>query len=191
MIVYLNDIRGFFKNFNQLHVDTGSQESEQLQKYSFHTNAKKCHLDKNEFFFLSSLISAYSIKIKEENIKPVKIQVASKLVRDIQVFLHFANFYYHLIKGLSKIGIPLIFLLRIIAIVYSLDSPLKTFKKSKQEAKNTNIEVTKIGNTKITKDTTSKNLTKFKIAKTILLETASEVKHFLTSKAKQAFTNLK
>ena len=24
MIVYLNDIRGFFKNFNQLHVDTGS-----------------------------------------------------------------------------------------------------------------------------------------------------------------------
>lgn len=50
---------------------------------------------------------------------------------------------------------------------------------------------TKIGKDKRTKGKTSKNSTKSKIAKVILLGTAPEAKPFLISEAKQAFTQLR
>lgn len=48
-----------------------------------------------------------SIKIKEEKIEIVKTWLESKLVRDIEIFLGFANFYRRLMRNFSRIAAPI------------------------------------------------------------------------------------
>ena len=43
------------------------------------------------------------IKMEEERINAVKKWPESESVEDIQVFIGFANFYWHFIKGFSRI----------------------------------------------------------------------------------------
>ena len=50
--------------------------------------------------------------MKDEKIEVVKNWPKPKLMRDIQVFLGFANFYWRFIQGFSKIAGPLILVLR-------------------------------------------------------------------------------
>ena len=53
------------------------------------------------------------ICIEDERIKAVKQWPEPKLVRDIQVFLRFANFYWQFIQGYSCIAAPLTLILKI------------------------------------------------------------------------------
>ena len=55
------------------------------------------------------------------------------LIRDIQIFIGFANFYWRFIQNFSKIALSFIFLLK---ITESLDSFSKTFKIDDDEIVN-------------------------------------------------------
>lgn len=109
-------------------------------------------------------------------------------MREIQVFLHFANFNCRFIKGLSKISMLLTSILKTTAILSSLESTPETLGKSKKEAENMNIGGTNIGRVKLTKSKTSKIFTKSKVANITLLRTAAEARLFLTAESKRAFT---
>lgn len=50
--------------------------------------------------------------MEEKRIKAMKNYKKPKLVKDIQVFLRFANFYQRFIKDFSKIATPLILILK-------------------------------------------------------------------------------
>ena len=50
--------------------------------------------------------------MEEERIDAVKKWPEPQSVRDIQVFIGFANFYLHFIKGFSKIAAPLTAMLK-------------------------------------------------------------------------------
>lgn len=56
---------------------------------------------------------AQGISIKEDRIEAVKTWAEPKSLRDIQIFLEFANFYQYFIQGFSKIAMPLISMLKI------------------------------------------------------------------------------
>ena len=58
-------------------------------------------------------MSAQGVRIKDERIEAVGNWPELKSVRDIQVFLGFANFYQCFIQGFSKIAGPLISMLKI------------------------------------------------------------------------------
>ena len=58
-------------------------------------------------------MSAHRIQIEDERMETVKNWPEPKSVRDIQVFLGFANFYQRFIQGFSKIAGSLILILRI------------------------------------------------------------------------------
>lgn len=60
------------------------------------------------------VILAQSIIIEEKKIMKRKIWPELKLVRDIQVFLDFANFYKRFIRNINRIAVLLIFILWII-----------------------------------------------------------------------------
>ncbi len=70
-------------------------------------NLKKCRFYKDEVRFLGCVVSAQGIKMEEERIKTVKIWLEPQSVRDIQVFIGFANFYRRFIKNFSRIATPL------------------------------------------------------------------------------------
>ena len=107
-IVYLDDILIYTKKLVKAHVNTVQWVLEELRKNSLFTNLKKCHFHKDEVRFLGYIVSAQEVRIEEETIDVMKNWLEPKSIRDIQVFLGFANFYCCFIQGFSRIAAPLI-----------------------------------------------------------------------------------
>lgn len=112
--------------------------------------------------FFSYVILLQGISIEDEKIKAVKDWLKPKSIRDIQVFIWFANFYKRFIQGFSKIAASLILILKILA----------------SDTNNT------IGNKK-------RNYSDYKISKITKFKNVSSKLVFLTLKARLAFTQLR
>lgn len=72
----------------------------------------KCQFHQDKVQFLRYVVSAQRIQIEDKRIEAVKNWPKPKSVRDIQVFLSFANFYPCFIQGFDKIAGPLTLMLR-------------------------------------------------------------------------------
>ena len=112
IIIYLDDILIYTEDPGQLHVEAVRWVLDQLQKYSFFANMKKCCFYQDEIRFLGYIVSFKGISMKVEKIKVVKEWPKPKSVRDIQIFLGFANFYQQFIQSFSKIPILLTSILK-------------------------------------------------------------------------------
>ena len=76
-------------------------------------------------------MSAQAVRIEDEQIEAVKNWPEPTLVRDIQVFIGFANFYQCFIQGFSRIAAPLTSLLK--TTRSSEESAPKVFKADDNE----------------------------------------------------------
>ena len=85
----------------------GGTESEHCQ-----ANLKKCHFHQDEVRFLGYVVSAEGVRMEDERIEVVRTWPEPQSVRDIQVFIGFANFYRRFIQGFSRIAAPLTSLLK-------------------------------------------------------------------------------
>ena len=74
-------------------------------------------------------MSLQGIHIEDERIKAVEQWPESKSVRDIQVFLGFANFYQQFIHGFCRIAAPLTSMLKTIGSTGSAANPNETESK--------------------------------------------------------------
>ncbi len=106
VIVYLDNILIYTEDLGQPHVEVVHRVLKQLRKHGLFTNLKKCWFYQDEVQFLGFVVSANRIKMEEEKIEAVKTWPEPKSVRDIQVFLGFANFYRRFIKKVSRIANP-------------------------------------------------------------------------------------
>ena len=68
---------------------------------------EKCEWHKSRVNFLGYIISAIGVEMDQEKIKTVLEWDAPETVKDIQLFLGFANFYWRFIEGYSKLTCPL------------------------------------------------------------------------------------
>ena len=112
VIVYLDDILIYTEDEGQGHVEAVRWVLDLLRKNSLFANLKKCRFHHGEIRFLGYVVSAQKVQIEDERIEAVKNWPEPKSVRDIQVFLGFANFYQRFIQGFSKIAGPLTSMLR-------------------------------------------------------------------------------
>ncbi len=112
VVVYLDDILIYIEDPGQPHVDAIQWVLKQLQKHGLYANLKKCRFHEDEIRFLGFVVSAQGIKMEEERIEVVKTWPEPQLVRDIQVFLGFANFYKRFIRNFNRIVVPLTSMLR-------------------------------------------------------------------------------
>ena len=78
-----------------------------LRKYGFFVNFKKGHFYKDEVCFLSYIIFAQGIRMENKRIEEIRNWFEPKLVRDIQVFFAFANFYCYFVQCFNEIAVPL------------------------------------------------------------------------------------
>ena len=99
VIVYLDDILIYTEDPGQPHVEAVRWVLDQLRKYSLFANLKKCRFHQDEVRFLGYVVSSKGISMEAERIEVVRKWLEPKSVRDIQVFLGFANFYYQFIKS--------------------------------------------------------------------------------------------
>ncbi len=111
VVVYLDDILIYIEDSGWPYVDAVWWILEQLQKHGFYANLKKCQSHQDEVRFLGFVVTAQGIRIEEETIKAVKAWPEPPSVRDIEVFLDFANFYrrfiWNFIWNFSRIAASL------------------------------------------------------------------------------------
>ncbi len=93
VVVDLDDILIYTEDPGQPHVDAVRWVLEQLQKHGLYANLKKCRFHEDEIRFLGFVVLVQGIRMEEEKIEAVKTWPEPQSVRDIQVFLGFANFY--------------------------------------------------------------------------------------------------
>ena len=96
VIVYLDDIL-IYTDDDESHVTAVRWVLEQLRKFSLFANLKKCRFHQEEVWFLGYVVSSKDICMEGERIEAVKQWPELQSVRDIQVFLGFANFYWRFI----------------------------------------------------------------------------------------------
>ena len=84
-----------------------------MKKNGLFANLKKCYFQKDKVRLLGYVVLALGVRIEDEKIEVVKNWPEAKFVRDIQVFLSFANFYCYFIQGFSRIAALLTSILRI------------------------------------------------------------------------------
>ena len=118
VIVYLDDIFIYTKDPGKSHVKAVWWVLEVFRKYGLYANLKKCRFHQDEVRCLGFVVSTDDIRIEDERIDIVKKLPEPKSVWDIQVFIGFANFYQHFIKGFSRIAAPLTTILKITGIRY-------------------------------------------------------------------------
>ena len=104
VIVYLDNILIYTKDPGQPHIKAARWILDQLRKYLLFANLKKCCFHQDEICFLGYVVSSKGISMEAEKIEVVRKWPEPKSVRDIQVFLGFANFYWRFIQGFSRIA---------------------------------------------------------------------------------------
>ena len=93
VIVYLDNILIYTKDPGQPHVEAVRWILDQLRKHSLFANLKKCRFHQDEICFLGYVVLSKRISMEAKRIEVVKDWPEPKSVRNIQVFLGFANFY--------------------------------------------------------------------------------------------------
>ena len=121
------------------------------------------------------------IRMEEERIDAVKKWLKPESVRDIQVFISFANFYQRFIKGFNKIAAPLTIMLKTtglsIALAFRVDDD----------------EVIVVGGTISRLNTSKKSANSKSRTKSGHLGNSNNLEEpkFLTSDVKEAFNHLR
>ena len=110
--MYLDDILIYTEDAGQVHVEAVRWVLGELRKHGLFANLKKCRFHQEEVRFLGYVVSSQGIRMEEERIDAVKAWPEPKLIRDIQVFIGFANFYRRFIQSFSKIAAPLTSMLK-------------------------------------------------------------------------------
>ncbi len=106
VIVYLDDIFIYTKSEGKEYVQAVWWVLDQLRKHSLYANLKKCRFHQDEVRFLGYIVSYQGIQMEEERIKAIHDWPEPQSVRDIQVFLGFANFYQRFIQRFSRLAAP-------------------------------------------------------------------------------------
>jgi hypothetical protein len=111
VIVYLDDILIYSKT-REDHVFHVKQVLEKLREHRLWAKAEKCRFFQNSVDFLGYVVSQDGVSMDPAKVKTILEWKPPRNVKDVQVFLGFANFYRKFIKGYSKITEPLTRLLR-------------------------------------------------------------------------------
>lgn len=110
-VVYLDDILIYSENEDEhtLHV---RMVLERLRQYKLYANPKKCFFRTKEIDFLGFIVTPDGVRMEESRVTTITEWPLPTSVRELQVFLGFANFYRRFIAGYSQMSAPLSELLK-------------------------------------------------------------------------------
>jgi hypothetical protein len=111
VVVYLDDILIYSKNPAN-HDNHVRAVLTALERHSLVVNPAKCSFDLREIDFLGHIISPSGVSMDPVKTAAIASWESPKNVKDVQVFLGFANYYRRFIWQFSKIVQPLTSLLR-------------------------------------------------------------------------------
>lgn len=101
-VVYLDNILIYSRN-RAAHTSHVQQILARLRKAKLYANLNKCEFYTNRVGFLGFMVSKEGIQIEPERVEAIASWPRPRSIREVQVFLGFAGFYWRFIKGYSKI----------------------------------------------------------------------------------------
>jgi transposase InsO family protein len=110
-VVYLDDILIFSENDAE-HTQHVRIVLDRLRQYKLYANPIKCQFRTEEVSFLGFIIGIKGVYMEASRISTITEWPAPKSIRELQVFLGFANFYRRFIAGYSRMSAPLSNLLK-------------------------------------------------------------------------------
>src|SRR5436309_14854129 len=100
-MVYLDDILIYILRTKEKHEKEVEKVLQILKKNDIMLNHKKSKLTKKEVTFLGTIISDERLKMEMQKTKAIQEWLALKTVKEVQVFLGFANYYQWFIRNYS------------------------------------------------------------------------------------------
>ncbi len=111
VIVYLDDIL-IYSDTREQHILHVKAVLERLRRHKLWAKAEKCEFFTDRVEFLGYVISPAGIEMDRKKVEKVLDWPNLKTVKDVQIFLGFANYYRKFIANYSKLCTPLTRLLR-------------------------------------------------------------------------------
>ena len=105
-IVYLDDIL-VYSSEPEKHDDHVRLVLERLRSYGLYVKLSKCEFDKDLVDFLGYVVSTTDVSMEKDRVATIQGWPTPKSIKDLQVFLGFANFYRRFISHYSAIARPL------------------------------------------------------------------------------------
>ncbi len=102
-LIYLNDILIFSETCKK-HVCHVWQILEKLQILKLYIKLSKCKFFKKELFFLEYKVEKREISMKKNWVQIIQDWLQSRMMKKIQMFLNFVNFYHQFIKNYLRIA---------------------------------------------------------------------------------------
>jgi len=106
VVVYLDDILIYSKTMEE-HEALVKQVLARLERHHLAVSLKKSLFHGDTVEFLGYMVGRTSVTMSEKNIESILNWKAPWLVKDVQIFIGFANFYRRFIENLSKVCKPI------------------------------------------------------------------------------------
>jgi DUF438 domain-containing protein len=107
MVVYLDNII-IYSNIKEEHKKQVWEVIERLWTFGLYAKLSKCIFSTNTIKYLGFVVTPEGIWMEEDQIRTIQEWLVPTLVKDIQSFIGFANFYQNFILHFSRIVKPLI-----------------------------------------------------------------------------------
>ena len=106
-MAYLDDILIYMKRTREEHEKETQKVLQLLRDYHINLNREKSKYTKMKVTFLRTIISREGLKIEPGKTKVVRDWPTPKMIKEVQAFLGFTNYYRQFIRNYSQYMIPL------------------------------------------------------------------------------------
>jgi len=111
VVVYIDDILIYSQTLEE-HNILVCKVLQQLRKYRMAISPEKSVFHVKKVDFLGYVVATDGVSMNEKKVKSIKLWKAPASVKDIQIFIGFANFYGNFIKNFAAICTPITNLLK-------------------------------------------------------------------------------
>jgi len=106
VVVYLDNILIYFANMDN-HIKLVQKVLDRLEQHDLAVSLKRSVFHQVEVEFLGFIVKTTGVTMSDRNVKSVQNWAHPRSVKEVQIFIAFANFYRRFIKDFSKVCKPI------------------------------------------------------------------------------------